>query len=130
MATILLIDDDGGMRGAVRRMLESGNHSVLEAGNGRDGLKLFEERAPGLVITDVIMPEMDGIETLRAVKRLDPAARLIAISGSGGANDVLRFMRTFGACATLEKPFDRQQLLDLVDRVLDHPACDCSRMPS
>jgi len=104
-------------------MLETAHHAVLEAEDGRTGLKLFEERAPDLVITDVIMPDMEGVETLRAIKKLEPAARVIAISGSRSTSqDVLRFMRTFGAAEALEKPFRRQQLLDAVTRVLARPA--------
>lgn len=127
MSTVLVIDDDATVRTMVHRMLEGAGYSVLDAENGRDGLRLFEERDPDLVITDVIMPDMDGIETLRALRQRHPAARVVAISGGRPvAQDALRYMATFGACATLEKPFDRQQLLDTVRRVLDHTACECS----
>ncbi|MBV8537266.1 MAG: response regulator [Alphaproteobacteria bacterium] len=127
MATVLVIDDDIAVRTMVHRMLAGAGYSVLEAGNGRDGLKLFEQRDPDLVITEVIMPDMDGIETMRALRKLRPAARVLAISGGRLlAQDALRYMATFGACATLEKPFDRRQLLDTVRRVLDHDACECS----
>lgn len=120
MAQILFIDDDAGLRRTARSMLEAGHHSVLEAENGRDGLKLFESRAPDVVITDVIMPDMDGIETLRAIKQRDPAARVIAISGGDMARYILRCMRVFGAAEALAKPFDGRQLLDAVGRVLAH----------
>ncbi len=130
MATILVIDDDADMRTIARRMLERAGHSVLEAENGRAGLEVFAERDPDLVITDVLMPEMDGIETMRALRRLQPAARIVAISGSRSlAQDALRYMAKFGACATLEKPFGCEQLLDTVRRVLDHAVCRCSPSP-
>lgn len=117
--TILIIDDDAGMRTTIRRSLESAGYKTIEAPSGVQGIKLFQEHRPDLVISDVIMPEMEGIETVRRLRKLDENVRIIAISGSTNSGlDFLGFMKKFGAAETLEKPFHRQDLLDAVARVL------------
>lgn len=119
MATILVIDDDDAVGRTVRRMLESSGHVVLEAENGKVGLEVVRARSPDLVITDILMPDQEGIETitrLRAVSRTP----VIAMSGSRarGDYDVLADAKALGADIALEKPFHRDQLLDAVGRLL------------
>jgi len=120
MALILVIDDSEVMRALVRRMLERDDHSVIEAQDGEVGLYLFTSCAPDLVVTDLIMPNKEGIETIKEMRRMRPDARIIAMSGSidvtGGL--YLRVASKLGADEVLEKPFQPAQLLRAVDRLL------------
>jgi CheY-like chemotaxis protein len=121
VATILIIDDRDDLRRTVRRILESEGHEVLEAPNGSVGMQMFREHKPALVITDVMMPDMDGIETLREIREHDPKAKVIAISGNVGDIDYLTIMKKLGATETLEKPFGQTQLVKVLARVLGSP---------
>ncbi|HWI28976.1 MAG TPA: response regulator [Stellaceae bacterium] len=120
MAVLLVIDDDAGMRKLMVRTLTGKKHRVIEAENGREGLKLVEEHKPDLVITDILMPQKEGIETIREVQERAPQTRIIAVSG-GGMSQNLMFLdvaRAFGADAVLAKPFRPAQLLEMVEQVL------------
>jgi DNA-binding NtrC family response regulator len=120
MSTVLLIDDDSGMRDMIRRMLESAKYDVLDATSGVAGIALFRERRPDVVLTDILMPDKDGVETLREIRKIDPQARVIAMSGGGRAKytNFLKVAKEFGATETIEKPFRREELLAAVARVL------------
>lgn len=83
MAHILIIDDDGGIRSFLQRVFEMKGHAVTTAANGLDALRVFN-RSVDLVITDMLMPHMDGLETIRCLKKLAPGLPMIAISGGGG----------------------------------------------
>lgn len=121
MADIVVIDDDPALRGTIRKILERGGHAVREAPDGLQGLRTVEDRAPDLVITDLLMPEKEGIETIMELRDRYPEVRIIAISGAGGLDDPGPLMdaELFGAGATLPKPFSVQKLLDTVTRVLE-----------
>jgi CheY-like chemotaxis protein len=116
MALILVIDDRATMRDLVRRMLERAGHVVLDAEDGDAGLAAFERCRPDLVITDLIMPKKEGIETIRHIKRSRPGTKVIAMSGGDDVN--LHAARRLGADATLAKPFEAVALLDVVTRLL------------
>jgi CheY-like chemotaxis protein len=120
MIKVLLIDDDDGMRDMLRLMLQSLRLHVIEAANGVAGLALFRTHQPNLVITDIMMPEKDGIETMREIRMIDPQARIIAISGGAGDKypDVFALAKELGAADALEKPIRREQFLGTVSRVL------------
>ena len=120
MARIVLIDDDEDVRRTLVRMLETPGHEVHEAADGSSGLELCLEVDPQLVITDILMPEKEGIETIMTLKRDRPALKIIAISGGGrsGGMDFLDMARSLGADEVLQKPFRRAELLDLMTRVL------------
>ena len=120
MTTILIIDDEEQMRGMLRKMLERAGYDVLEAMEGEAGLNLYKSAQVDLVITDLLMPGREGLETIMAFKRENPAVRIIAISG-GGRDGVLNFLpaaEKLGAAASLSKPFERQELLATIARVL------------
>lgn len=110
---VLVIEDEAALRQTIRRMLESAGHEVLEAENGRTGLEAFRKNSLDAVITDIIMPNKEGIETIRDIRALNPDIRIVAISGGGRTKnlDFLRIAGKLGANATLAKPFQRQQLL-------------------
>ncbi len=93
---------------------------VLAGFNGAIGIEIYERDAPDLIITDIIMPEKEGVETIIALSRADPALPIIAISGGGrlDATDFLTMAKKLGARHTLTKPFRRDQLLEAVSECL------------
>src|SRR5262245_57264197 len=120
MATILVIDDDEDVRDFIKRALESAGHRVIEAGDGQRGLSIFREQAAHVVITDILMPRKEGIETIRDFRRLYPGVRIIGISGGGasGFMDFLQAALAMGADHVLHKPFRPKTLIELVDGLL------------
>lgn len=117
MADILIIDDDPKMQRTLGRILTASGHTVRYAGDGEEGLKLFHKAPPGLVITDIVMPNTEGIETIRALRGAAPAVPILAISGSG-RHGYLRFAKEFGATAVLDKPFSSDAFLIVVSALL------------
>lgn len=117
MAEILIIDDEPQMRRLIVRILTGARHTVREAENGEVGLRLFREHRPALVITDLIMPVGEGIETIQTLHHEAPETPILAISGSGPAI-YLRAATRLGADAALPKPFRPDQLLAAVDGLL------------
>jgi len=121
VANILVIDDEAPMRRFVALALEKQGHAVAEAADGAEALKIMAERPVDLVITDLLMPETDGIETIMELRRLYPATKIIAISGGGeyqSGTGFLRAAESLGADRTLTKPFQFQQLLPAVQALL------------
>ena len=123
MARILVIDDEELARFTVRKYLESAGYSVIEARDGDEGLALHDEDPCALVITDIIMPEKEGLETILALRRSDPDLPIIAISGGGreGYPGYLEAAQPFGANHTLAKPFSQDDLLGVVESCLSNP---------
>jgi DNA-binding NtrC family response regulator len=120
MASILVIDDDTGIRTTLRTMLTREGHTVSCANDGEAGLAAFAQDTPDLVITDIIMPETEGIETIQSIRQKSPGTPIIAMSGGGRAANVdfLPLALKFGAAATLTKPFGVKALLDAIRSVL------------
>ena len=120
MAHILVIDDDPVLRRVITLALEAVGHSVLRCENGRKAVAYLEHDHTDLLITDIVMPEMDGVETLRAARQLDPDLPILAISGGGSFDpkDYLGIAQAFGATAILPKPFRPAELVDLVSQLL------------
>jgi DNA-binding NtrC family response regulator len=117
---ILLVDDDDMSRQAVHRMLERAGFDVESTGNGRQAIENYQSDRIDLVITDLIMPDTDGLEIIQGVRGKNPAARILAISGGGRvqAEEYLSVARKFGAVEVLPKPFASQDLKAAVDRAL------------
>jgi CheY-like chemotaxis protein len=120
MTKVLIIDDDPGVRTVIRQALEDENFEVVEAEDGRDGLKQFNAHHPAVVVTDIIMPNMEGVETIMALRKLAPDVRLVAISGGGrvGAKDFLNAAKRLGADRVLPKPFDDDELVAMVKELM------------
>ena len=120
MASILIIDDDPAGRLVLREILEAAGHRVVEAPDGEAGVRLYRERLPDLVTTNIYMPEKDGIETIKELKQDFPDAKIIAISGSDlkGRFSLLSVAREFGAQRALSKPFARDEILKAVNELL------------
>jgi len=120
MERILIIDDEAQIRSMIRLILERGGYSVSEAPDGVEGIRHFREKPADLVITDLIMPNKDGIGLIIELKKEFPAVKIIAISG-GGLNrpeGYLRGAQKLGAAYTLSKPINRQELLRAVKDTL------------
>lgn len=118
MADIVAIEDDRSFRRVLAEMLIRGGHAVREAANGSEGVALCRRKPPDLVITDLIMPDQEGIETILQLGREYPSLPVLAISGSVHAPLYLEAATVLGAAASLPKPFTRQELLDTVGGLL------------
>lgn len=121
MNKVLIIDDDPSIRQMLCRMLEREGYEVDTASNGREGVIKYRANPSEIVITDIIMPEQEGIETIRQLKSENKDCRIIAISGGGriGPSDYLCMAKLIGASCTISKPFDRAQLLATLKEVLN-----------
>ena len=119
--SILIIDDDETIRTLLRAILEREGYLVLDAPDGNNGLKQFEESPTDLVITDLIMPGKEGIETIRDLRRKFQDVKIIAVSGGGriGPDCYLKMAKGVGALRTLSKPFDRKVLLKAVEEIIE-----------
>jgi CheY-like chemotaxis protein len=120
MARLLIIEDDDDLRLMLHVLLTSAGHEVLEARNGREGLRIVEQQPVQLVITDLIMPDQEGIETILALRRRNEPIGIIAISGGGHGTGVnyLDLARRVGADLALTKPVGNDDLLQHVARLL------------
>ncbi len=120
MAKILVIDDDPQVGGVLERILARAGHTVRMAAGGREGIREFEEFEPDLVITDLNMPDMDGIEVIRELRRIRAEVAIIAVSGGGlmPKDLLLSSAEALGADGILRKPFEVRELLDGVDHAL------------
>lgn len=116
MARILLIEDEDSVRATLRKVLESAGHQVLEAANGEQALRLEESGPVDLVVTDIIMPQMDGFGAIHLLRKRDPELAILAVTG--GTADYLAAAKEHGAGEVLQKPFDNQTLLDTVSGLL------------
>jgi len=127
MARVLVIDDDSLVRATVRAILESARYAVTSAADGDLGLNQCIREPFDLVLCDIFMPNKDGIETIRQLRRSCPALPIIAMSGGptvaslADQMDILAVAQDLGATKTIAKPFTRQRLLTLVDECLNRP---------
>jgi DNA-binding response OmpR family regulator len=120
MARILLIDDDEQVLDMLYESLTREGYDVLRASNGEQGLRLYRQEPVDLIITDIIMPEKEGIETIIELRRDFPDVKIIAMSGGGsiGTKDYLHLAKIFGVQRTFTKPVAREQLLDAIKALL------------
>ena len=123
MKRILVIEDDDSVRKLIRRILEGAGYTVLEAPDGVQGVQVYREQHPDLVLTDIFMPGKEGLETILELGLLDPEVRIIAVSGGGnmGILNPLPMAAKLGAVRTLAKPFGRRELLEAVAAALEDP---------
>lgn len=119
MARILLVDDDEPLRKALRLTLVKMGHEVLEARNGNEALHLYAAEPPELVLTDIIMPEKEGLETIQELRRLNPSVKIIAMSGGGRGSgiDYLKVAKKMGVALTLNKPFSSEAMAAAIKEV-------------
>jgi CheY-like chemotaxis protein len=120
MALILIIDDEVAFAEVLTFALRAKGHETAIATDGLKGMEIVEARHPAIVITDILMPNFDGIETIRALKKISPETRIIAVSGGHERGyDYLGSASTFGADAVLQKPFRTSEIVDAVRRLLN-----------
>lgn len=126
MNTVLIIEDDDRFRQSCVTLLERAGYGAIGVRHGGEALRRLHDATIDLVLTDVLMPEMDGLETIIALQRNHPRLRVIAMSGGGaiGREDALAMCRHLGVVATLEKPFSQEELLGAVIEALAGPASD------
>jgi CheY-like chemotaxis protein len=105
----------------VKLGLEGAGYEVAEAPDGTQGIRLYRQQPCDLVITDIIMPEKEGLETIRELRRDFPDVKILAISGGGRIrpDEYLPLAKKFGAHRTLAKPFEQKELLEAVQELLE-----------
>jgi len=118
MATILCIDDEDQVRMLFQIALEGAGYRVLTAESGQDGLRLLQQQEVDLVLVDIFMPSMDGLEVIRLLHKTRPACKIIAISGGSWEWDYLDTAKHLGANDAVKKPLSLQELLDAVSSQL------------
>jgi DNA-binding response OmpR family regulator len=119
MQQILIIDDDSGVRTPLVEYLRANDYEVFEAENGKEGLEIFDSRPIDLVVTDIVMPEKEGLETIRDLKKRRPNLKIIAVSGSSArSSEYLHYAEKLGAHRVMLKPFDLQIMLYTIQELL------------
>jgi len=121
MAQILIIDDEATIRDLLIKILEREGYETMNASNGKEGIRLYRENPADLVITDLIMPEKEGIETIMELRRDFQDIKVIAMSGGGKIDPetYLQIAKTSGAIETIAKPFDLKAVLKTVQELLE-----------
>lgn len=120
MSRVLIMEDDAPLRAVLRQILTMAGHTVFDAPDGCTGLALWHREQTDVVVTDLYMPEKDGVEVLLAIKRCATQTKIVVMSG-GGTKGLLEWrasVLSLGADCVLEKPFDRQKLLTVIQDVL------------
>lgn len=122
--SILIIDDDAAVARALSLILTRAGYRVRSETSGRRGVQLLDEGGIDLVLTDIIMPDLDGIEAIRRIRAYHPGLRIVAMSGGGRIDkaDFLQMAQALGADGVIEKPVRREHLLEIVDRAMANPA--------
>ena len=123
MAAVLVLDDDDRLRAVLRMSLERHGHQVDEAGDGAGGLRAFSEMRHDVILCDIVMPEKEGLETIRGLRKQYGPVRIVAMSGGlrSCPMDVLHTAKLLGAWKTLEKPFSMTEMLQLIDEATQTP---------
>jgi DNA-binding NtrC family response regulator len=121
--SILVVDDEPGIRELLSLMLEAAGHTVRTAEDGMQAPKVLANQSVDIVITDLLMPERDGLEFITEVRKKFPKVKIIAMSGGGhiARDSYLRIAKNFGAHVLLEKPFSQSGVLGAIDAVLATP---------
>lgn len=122
MKKVLIIDDEPYILLMLKKMLEKAGYEVDMASNGKEGLDLFEKHAADLVITDIIMPDKEGLEIILEMKKQRPDLKIIAISGGGriSPESYLECAKHFGASRVFQKPFKQKELISAVNELIAH----------
>ncbi len=117
---ILLIEDDELIRLTCKNILNKASFDIIQADNGKTGLDLYRQERPDVVITDILMPDKEGLETILDIRKVNPNAKIIAMSGGGSTQNMsfLKIAEKVGATCILPKPFKPDSLLSVIDKVL------------
>jgi two-component system chemotaxis response regulator CheY len=117
MAKVLLVDDAAFMRMRCARLLQEEGHEVVEAANGREAVAAYQTQKPDAVLMDITMPEMDGLEALRAIRSVDPEARVAMLTAMGQQAIVIEAIKS-GARDFVVKPFERERVLAAITKLM------------
>lgn len=120
MASVLVVEDEKLVRRALNKMLRAGGHDVTEVEDGQRALSYLERHPADVVVTDIVMPGKDGLETIAELRRRFPNAKIIAISGGARPSgaDALKAAKALGADRILAKPFRQDAILVMVDELM------------
>ncbi|MDD3472218.1 MAG: response regulator [Syntrophaceae bacterium] len=120
MARILVVDDEPEVLLLLSDILESGGYEVVKATNGVEGLREYQKGGVDLIVTDIIMPDKEGLESIMDYKQINPEVKIIAISGGAriGPHTYLKMAEKFGARKVFSKPFRNKELLDAIEELL------------
>jgi CheY-like chemotaxis protein len=129
MTTVMIVDDNEAIRAACHAMLDKSGYRILEAENGKAAIKLLGTEPVDVVLTDIIMPEQEGFETIRVLSKEYPGVKIIAMSGGGciSAEEYLGVAKKLGANGTLQKPFKKAELQGMVRTLIETAPIDCLR---
>jgi len=117
MARILVIDDDNQVRTLMAELLQKEGHDVIDANNGEEGLHLFRKNPTELVITDIVMPQKEGIEVIRELLRDYPEIKIIAVTGY--ESSYLKIAKALGVKYTFRKPFNNRKFIQTVNLIIN-----------
>ena len=123
---ILVVDDDDQILKVLEQLLEFAGYDVVKASNGNEATRIYREAQPDLIITDLIMPEKDGLEVIGDIKRDFPDAKIIAISGGNPGSKYLNEAGRLGASRTIRKPFHANDILEAIRDLLEPLQCTCN----
>ncbi|NLN26767.1 MAG: response regulator [Firmicutes bacterium] len=115
MALVLIVDDASFMRMRLRRVVTEAGHDVIEAANGLEAIEMYKEHKPDVVLMDITMPEMDGVEALKQIIELDPNAKVIMCTALGQKSMVMESVKA-GAKDFIVKPFQPEQVVEAVNK--------------
>ncbi len=124
MAKILIIDDEAAIAHMLKKMVERAGHTAEIAGNGNEGLQIFELFRPDLLITDIVMPEKEGLEIIFDLRRKNPKLKIVAISGGGRFQyeGYLNSAKHLGADLVFQKPLDLKEFMNSISKLLSAEA--------
>ncbi len=131
MKRIVFIEDDPMLRPALSARLRDAGYSVFEAAHGAEAIEYVRKHPVDLVITDMLMPEMDGVDTIRALRHYHPAVKIVAMSGGGSfsGENYLKIAHALGVHRTLKKPFTVVELVKAVMELIGDPAAPSKEKP-
>ncbi len=120
MPTILIVDDDSMVRKMLVQAFQNDDYNILEASNGKSALRIFRDEKIDVVLTDIVMPDMEGIETIRELRKINLDVKIIAFSGGGSLSPegYLKIAASMGARYTFQKPFAINELKEAVKELL------------
>jgi CheY-like chemotaxis protein len=120
MKSILIVDDEEGIRKVMRAILENEGYTVLEASGGNEAIVQYGRHGPDLVVTDLLMPGKDGIETLFELRQINCNVKIVALSGGGRicSKNYLNYAMKLGATATIEKPFTSVEFMTIINQAM------------
>ena len=117
MTKVLVVDDAAFMRMRASKLLTENGFQVVEASNGIEALEIYKEEKPDVVMLDITMPEMDGLQTLKELKKIDPSAKVSMVTAMGQQSIVMEAIKA-GAKDFVVKPFDASRILSSVQKLI------------